>query len=300
MLWVGVAGALLIIQSTFWEFARMRPDFNFLVEPWSMRGTEMVHGDIYVATGLALLAGLTAVAMKPSERPAIGAAIAVAMTAAAVVITAVFVDRELVITFSFIVQAVLAIVSAIVLYRLASILLGEDRIVGWASLGATAAAVAIGFILAFVILNGVTLSVGAAVAMLVAMLPLLALALSGQPSELIANRMLVMMAFVAILALGLQGGAIRQTLVDAQAAADFGAPADYKDTQVTSGYFWAQLGALMVFVSAVGQWAKRRDHILNVRRARRQRAAAEASAREIQEALESAGLGASGSAPPTQ
>ena len=38
----------------------MRPDFNFLVEPWSMRGTEMTHGDIYVAVGIALLAGLLA------------------------------------------------------------------------------------------------------------------------------------------------------------------------------------------------------------------------------------------------
>jgi hypothetical protein len=290
MLLVGIVGALLVIQSTFWEFARMRPDFNFLVEPWAMRGTEMVHGDIYVAVGIALLAGLMAVSAKVSEQPLVGTGLAFAMAAAAVVITALFVDRQLVITFNFVVQAIVAIVTAIVLHRGASMLLGADRMEGWTSIGVTILAVAIAFIVAFVILSGVSLSVGAAVAVIVAMVPLLALALSGRPSELIANRTMVMMAFVAILALGLQAGAIRQTLVDTQAASNFGAPADYKDTQVTSGYFWAQLGALMVFVSAVAQWAKRRDHILNVRRARRQREAAEASAREIQEALEAAGL----------
>ena len=291
ILWAGLIGALLIVQSTFWEFARMRPDFNFLVEPWAMRGTEMVHGSIYAATGVGLLAGLIAVSTKMSEQPRVGAGIAVALALGAAAITTVFVDRELTITFNFVLQALVAVVGSLVIYRVASSMLGEERMVGWNALGAVVGSSAIAFILGFVVLGNLDFSVPAGVGMLVMMLPLLALALSGQPGELIANRMMVMVAIAAILALGLQAGAIRQTLIDAQAAGDFGAPAEYKDSQVTAGYFLAQLGALMVFVSSVAQWAKRRDHILNVRRARRQREAAEASAREIQEALEAAGLG---------
>jgi len=269
----------------------MRPDFNFLVEPWAMRGTEMTHGSIAVAIGLGLAVALYAVSMKAAINPGVGAALAVALAVGAVIITTLFVDRELTITFNFIVQAIVAVIGAVVLYRAGAAILGDDRMSGLTALGTFGAATAIAFVVAFVPLKGVSIAVPAGVAMAILMVPLLALAISGEPRELTANRMMVMLAFAAILALGLQAGAIRQTLIDAQAAGDFGAPGEYKDSQVTAGYFWAQLGALMVFVSSVGLWASRRDHILNVRRARRQREAAEASSAEIQAALEAAGLG---------
>ncbi len=299
MLWIGVIGGLLIAQSTFWEYARMRPDFNFLVEPWAMRGTEMVHGSISLAIGLGLVAALFVVSQKFSEETITSAAVAGGLGVLSVVIVAIFADRQLAITFNFIVQAMLAVVGTIVLYRIATGVVGEDRWTGFVPFASLVGSAAVSFILAFPVLGGVTVDIspGGAFAMLVA--AMLALSLSGEPRELAANRMLVMLAFAAILGLGLQAGAIRQTLIDAQAAGDFGAPADYQDSQITSGYFWAQIGALMVFVSAVAQWAKRRDHILNVRRARRQREAAEASAREIQEALEAAGLAGVTSSAPT-
>jgi hypothetical protein len=291
MLWIGVIGGLLIAQSTFWEYARMRPDFNFLVEPWAMRGSEMVHGSISAAIGLALVAALLVVSQKFAEHPAGSALVATGLGVIAVLIVIVFADRELTVTFNFIVQALLAVVSTIVLYRIFSAVIGDDRMAGVTPIAGLAGSAIVSFLVAFVALSGVSVDAAPGLAFGMLVLPMLALALSGEPRELAANRMLVMLSLAAILALGLQAGAIRQTLIDAQAAGDFGAPADYQDSQITSGYFWAQIGALMVFVSAVATWAKRRDHILNVRRARRQREAAEASAREIQEALEAAGLG---------
>ena len=38
---LGVVGALLTIQTVVWEYARMRPDYGFIVDPWSMRGYEI-------------------------------------------------------------------------------------------------------------------------------------------------------------------------------------------------------------------------------------------------------------------
>lgn len=290
ILLAGIIGALLIVQSTFWEYARMRPDYQFLVKPWSMRGIDMVHGSISVAVGIAVLVSLLLVSNRISERPWVGVVISLAMAATAVLLTALFTDKQLTITFAFMIQAAVFLVTTVVIQRLVTTALGSDRLGGWKTLGVTVGSLLVGVLVAFVALRGYSFAVTAAVGMAVGMIPVLALALSAEPRELIATRMLVMMAFIAILVLGLQAGAIRQTLVDAQAADGFGPAAEYKDTQITSGYFWAQLGALMVFFSSVAMWATRRDHILNVRRARRQREAAEASALEIKEALEAAGL----------
>ncbi len=47
-----------------------------------------------------------------------------------------------------------------------------------------------------------------------------------------------------------------------------------------------EAGTFIVFVGAVGLWAKRRDIVAAIARAKKQREAAEESSREIQEAAE--------------
>jgi hypothetical protein len=85
-----------------------------------------------------------------------------------------------------------------------------------------------------------------------------------------------------------------------------GISAQYKDTQAALGWWVAGFGAFVLFIGAVGLWAKRRDIVSALARARKQREAAEKSAREIQEASDayarelSASKGtASGAATPT-
>ncbi|MGI9667532.1 MAG: hypothetical protein ACR2N2_10570, partial [Acidimicrobiia bacterium] len=60
----------------------------------------------------------------------------------------------------------------------------------------------------------------------------------------------------------------------------------YKDTQAAGGWWLAGLGATILFVGAVGLWAKRRDVVAAIARARKQREAAETSAKEIADAAE--------------
>jgi hypothetical protein len=125
----------------------------------------------------------------------------------------------------------------------------------------------------------------------IASLLALGLSITGRHPQLSANRMLMFLSGGGWLAIALSAAAARTSLLDAQiekSIAETGSRlvADYKDVQVTSGYFVALLGMLIVVVGSISMWAKRRDIIINTERAERQRAAAEASAAEIQAALE--------------
>ncbi len=118
-----------------------------------------------------------------------------------------------------------------------------------------------------------------------AALLLVGLAVTGKPAELAANRMLIFSTVIGGWTIALSAAAMRTNLLAAQVELD-GVVGQYKDTQITSGYFLALFGMLVAFVGATSLWAKRRDIIINQQRAERQRVAAVASAAEIQAALE--------------
>jgi protein-S-isoprenylcysteine O-methyltransferase Ste14 len=71
-----------------------------------------------------------------------------------------------------------------------------------------------------------------------------------------------------------------------QGAGVFGIGAQYKDTQAAAGWWLAGFGTFVIFIGAVGLWAKRRDIVAAIARAKKQRKAAEISTREIEEAAE--------------
>ena len=119
----------------------------------------------------------------------------------------------------------------------------------------------------------------------IASILLLALAISGKHAELSANRMMIFAVVGGWLTIALSAAASRMNLLAAQIE-ESGLAGQYKDTQITSGYFVALLAMLVAFVGAVSLWANRRDVIINRLRAEKQREAAEASAAEIQAALE--------------
>jgi len=91
-------------------------------------------------------------------------------------------------------------------------------------------------------------------------------ALATVPHGLAANRFLIYVS-------GLGGAAI-------------GVAGQYKDAQVSYGWFIALAGIVTLFVGAVALWTTRRDIIIARSRARAQRAEAEKSAQEIKESHE--------------
>ncbi len=89
----------------------------------------------------------------------------------------------------------------------------------------------------------------------------------------------------------LSAGAIRQALITAQTAAvqpggATGISAQYKDVQTAGGWWLAGLAITVAWAGAIGLWAKRRDLVAARARARNQRAAADKSAQEIQDAYD--------------
>jgi len=329
--WVAPTGALLVIVAVVFEFARMKPANQYLVEPWSLRGYEMTIGALYIAVGVALLIGILLVVWPRSEETMIGTAIVAYLGLAAVVIVAVFARDEVVdpetgaivrdaagevayeaATITFTMTDFYAILISFLLALIMTRMLkgplteheGLKRRFGTIRVFAGLLIFAVSFAVAFfaikLLAGGDEISLLAWVAILVVAILLVTLSLVTKPRQLASNRMLIYATLLAAVAVGFVGGAMRSTLIRAQtetfeAGVEAGLEADllfspgrYQDTQVTSGYFLANIGILMVFIGAVALWAKRRDHILNLQRADRQRQAAQLSAEEIQAAIDAA------------
>jgi hypothetical protein len=290
------------MASIGWELTRMDPDTGYLVEPWSLRGYETVHGSVIFTIGaLIVIAGLATI-WERSKEPLLSSSIAALMGLAVIVVTALYakpvtndageVIHSVDITISGGVPgALLTIVGAYVFYAattryvapLLSRVMSGFVAKAVASVGTFAIAAVILYLLAF----GTSLTANPAVWIAIVMVLLVGLAITARPVQLAANRMLIFSITVGGTAIALSAAAIREHLVGAQLELT-GITGQYKDTQITSGYFIALAGILLAFIGAVSLWAKRRDIIINEQRAEKQRAAAEASAAEIRQALDRA------------
>lgn len=281
-------GPAIVMVSVVWEMARTNPAYGFLVEPWSLRGYELDQGWTYFAIGAALLLLALAVAQKRSVEVGYSAAVVALGTVAGTVLAVVFGPEVVSITFSMFVVAVLSLLLSIMLYRaFKSLVLPRLP-----ALDRFAVRVAIGLgtlVLIFVAINStvgsttVELNPGLAAFAGLGLLGLFALATV--PHGLAANRFLIYTSVLGGAAIGLSGGSVRTSLREAQVEA-IGVAGQYKDVQVSYGWFIALAGIIILFVGAVALWATRRDIVIARSRARAQRAAAEKSAQEIKESHE--------------
>lgn len=284
---LGIFGALLAVQAILWEYARMRPDYQFIVNPWSIRGYETVHGWVHLAIGVSALVAIFLVAWKGSENTAAAAGISLLMVAAAVVIAAFAGSDDYEITPGFPLVALASIVIGTILYRLSLRALGawqQSRRFWFRSL-ALLVSIGVAAIVVNATIGGKELTFTPALGIGIAMFILALFAMSGEPRQLAANRMLMFSALAGAFAITVSAGAVRSTLRRLQVETS-GISAEYLDTQVTWGHLMGVFGLILVFIASVGLWARRRDTIITAQRARRQREAAEASAAEIRAAQE--------------
>jgi hypothetical protein len=312
-----VIGALIVIQTILWELVRMKPDYRFLVQPWTLRGYEFINGWAYMSIGIALLIGVLLVLWRGSERYAVGIAIIFYMIAAGVVIGLLFGEDPVEITeglagllakiitilftgtaLSRVLRPGLAALERTIRKSLgiplkvgkhgeAPLLVdrGPGRFLTWVISMVLAAA---GLLWVFSTID-VALDVWFAV--LVGGLIMAAYSVTALPRRLAPSRMLVLMVVFTAVIMFTMAGAMRTSLIEAQVEAAEGPAADYNDTQVASGYFVAAGGMLLIFLGSVAMWARRKDILDTQARAERQRRAAEESAREIEEARIAAGVG---------
>ncbi len=265
-----------------WELSRMHPETNYIVDPWSLRGFETIHGSVTFTIGLLILISGVLTILDIALKPMQSRLIAGFMAVAAIGVAVVYGNTEHTMGGG-ITGWALALLGGYIIKGLVS-----DYIPELSSTIKAASSLGIVLVSAF-ILNlawfGSSRSAEPWVWITMASVILLGLAITGTHAELSANRMLMMVIAFGGGAIALSAAAARTNLLAAQLEQS-GIAGQYKDTQITSGYFVALLGVLLAFVGAVSMWASRRDVIINRIRAEKQRAAAEASAAEIKAALE--------------
>jgi hypothetical protein len=285
---ISIGGALVVIMSVAWEYARMKPDNKYLVLPWAYRGYESIHGTVFVVIGAALLICVLLVASKASQKLRNSIAIVAGMVVAGWLIAIVFASGEDVTVASDSIVAFLLAVAIGIGITFGATRLAESRsldAVANVLSGATGALVKVVVIFLFTIVLGLLigdeLTIPAHIGILVVMLVLGTLMSLMRTPSMAANRMLLASTLVAGTAIGFSGAAIRSTLTRFQSETEPFIASEYRDTQVTWGYFLANIGVILVFAGAVMLWARRRDIVQSQQRAAKQREAADASAREL-------------------
>lgn len=268
---LAIIGPVIVMASIAWEYVRMKPDYRFLVEPWSMRGYELTQGRVIFTMGLLLLVMVVAVAWRGSANPVAGAVIAGYAVVAATALAVVYADdREVGGMWLRIIASILvALIAATVASRYEGAWSGVVRF-GAFLLG--------GAVMFFAVGDGVGLAPAIGVAAGMALL--MAWTVVAEPRALAANRALILASAAALFTAVVTSGSIRSRLMTEQLAT-IGIASDYKDVQVTSGWLLANVGLTLTAIGAVAMWAKRRDLANAQARAAKQRKAAEESAAEI-------------------
>ncbi len=288
---VGVFGALFVMQTVLWEYGRMNPSYGFIVEPWSIRGYETVHGWIAFAIGAASLVAVLAVHSPRSADPVRGTLVALGIAVVAVAIAFAPSGGRVEMTPGFAMVALLALVVAYVAHRAFLARFPESRVATtfWMRSLLMIGLIVVGGAMLDTAIGGRRLEVDVWIAIAAVFAMVFAISVAPAPRQLVANRMLMLSALVGGTAIALSAGAVRSTLLRLQMESGDGV-ATFRDTQVTSGHLMAVIGMVIVFVAAVALWGRRRDSYLNAQRAHRQRAAAEESAAEIRAAERLAGI----------
>lgn len=292
--WTKVAlalGPIIMIASISWEYARTAADYNYLVQPWSMRGYESVHGWVIVLAGVLLLIGGLFTSMERSMQPRYSALIVGYIVVAATVFAAFFARDSISLTISPVTIGLLSVLLAAAISLALRSLMGENNRWLKRALVTFTPLVIVFYVFFGATLSGTTVTIPTWGMVFVVFLALGSMSLAIKPIDMGANRMMIVSAIVGGGLIWLRAGALRQSLIELQKETDqggglFGIAAQYKDTQAAAGWWIAGLGTFIIFVGAVGLWAKRRDIVAGIARAKKQREAAEISSREIQEAAE--------------
>jgi hypothetical protein len=284
--WTGIALALgpaVLISTILWEIARTNPTYAFLVNPWSIKGHETVHGWVFVWLGAALLVGGMLVLWERSTSGVVRLAVLSYFVVVGTALVAGFARDQTSVTVGTMLGVAIALFVALIVLRFSRSTVAKavpfmGR--GWVQAMLLIVIWAITFVILTATLIDKRLTMNSWVAMFGLLVLLAVYASAAVPRGLAANRLLIYTSILAILTVVTSAGAIRSTLLRLQREAE-GFGAEYRDVQVGLGWFVGVFGMAILFAGAVGLWARRQDLLVALTRARRQREAAEKSAAEI-------------------
>ena len=274
-----VIGMFIMAQSIAWEYVRVKPNFRFLIDPWSFRGYEVTQGVVIAATAVVIAVLAVLLSYGILKETLAHSIIGVATLVGFAVVVAIITDANDV-KIPFIIHIILSVVGAVVIRSLLEDFIPESwskrrratRIGIWLA----------GFLVTLFAVAGPLLQNEQPFWIFIAVAGLImgALAVFRPPQALAGWRMLIN-GIVAIWVMSMtMSASLRVTLEQAQLDTT-GLTAEVKNLQITSGVLWAWFGGLVAFVGAVGLWAKRRDEIIAVERARKQQEAARESESQL-------------------
>jgi hypothetical protein len=284
-LFLTTLGAGLMAASVCWEYVRMKPDYRYLVEPWSIRGYETTQGWVILAAAIAVLVlavPLSLRLLKGKFVESLLVAGAVTAFATLVPVVAGAPDQRL----GGVAVWGLAALLGLAVVAVASRLLPEELAGSWRRpilFGVFAAVTALAGLLVYARLFG-DRAVPLWVVVLVLMLTLDVLVISRVPYELSPYRLLLIGVTLVWLVALVCAGSVRSTLVRLQLE-NLGIAAEYRDVQITSGILLAWAGGLLAFAGVLALWARRRDELEEHSRAGHQLAVAALSSTEMAEAI---------------
>ena len=249
-------GLVLLGTSMFWEYVRMRPDYRFIIEPWSLRGFETAQG-ILIGVGSALLIVLTFLVVfgvineTLTHALALGVVILTLLTVWALdtVLTRFVLGKMSKRPRQLIRLATWVLGGLVLLLFVLGPLFGSEARPAWVMVA-----------LAFLMLNTV--------------------AALRRPQSLAPYRMLINGVLVVWLVSITSAAALRTALITEQRKVSEVA-ADVADAGITSGIIIAWVSGLLAFAGVVGLWAKRREEVEARERARRQLEAARESEAQL-------------------
>ena len=281
---LAVFGGVLVTASVAFEYVRMAPSYRLIVEPWSIRGYDLTQGRVVAALGIGSII-ITLLAASKQGSPVFNALVGFGIWLAAILI-AQFPDPEpLTLELaSFPALAILAVLSYILtrtIMNLAGDRIGTDhrRYVKW---GLFAAILAISFLAIarpnFVVPNSLETDLSVVIAVVLGVIVIAATI--APPRQLAVARLAMITALMSWATIGTVGTSARTKLIQSQIEV-MGVSGTYRDTQITSGVMIAFAGIVMVFLATVGIWARKRDRLEVIARAKRQQDAAAQSAAEL-------------------
>ena len=281
---LAIFGGLLVVASIAFEYVRMAPSYRFIVEPWSIRGYDLTQGKVVAAIGVGtIIISLLAASTRGSTRFNIAVGFAVWLAA---VLIAQFPDPppiklELASFAGLMIVAILSyILARSIVNSLAERLPSTMR--RYATLGLLVVLFGVGFFAIakpnFVSPNSADVDLSVVIAVFLGIVVISAA--TAQPRELAVARISIVTALMGWIVIATVGTSARSHLIDSQLEV-MGVSGTYRDTQITSGIMLAFFGMLIVFLGSTGLWARKRDRLQVIARARRQQQAAEDSAAEI-------------------
>lgn len=280
-----VLGTGLMAASVLWEYVRMKPDYRYIVEPWSIRGYETTQGWVIFAAAAAVLLLAVPLSLRWLKGKIVESLlVAGAATAFAAVVPIVAKAPEQkpggVIVWG------LAGLLGLAVLSVAARFLPRDLSGSWRKFAGFGIFAGITVLAGLVIFDRLLAgrSVPLWVLMLILMASLSVLAISRPPFEMAPYRVLLIGVTLAWIVALVCAGAVRSTLFRLQFE-QMGIAADHRDIQITSGILLAWAGGLLAFAGSVALWARRRDEHQERSRAGQQLAVAELSAIELQEAV---------------